>query len=264
MKRTNMPLITVFILMGIVSNAFGQADMKAKLEVNGQTSKDYVEVGMRAGATDGFDNAYDTIAIGPGLNDTYVFTFIDHPEWAQLKPEFRGDIRSIKQHDTWTMLLETNMAAGTVLTLKLRDDSVLPAGYALTVKDIESGTVIDPKAGPYQFSVTDPAAVRTFVITAAYAETPGAPVMGQATAGNAQATVSFSAPALSGTSAITGYTVKASPGGKTATGTSSPLTVTGLANGRVYTFTVTATNAVGTGAPSAVSNSVTPVAPGAP
>ena len=90
---------------------------------------------------------------------------------------------------------------------------------------------------------------------------PGAPTIGTATAGNAQATVSFTAPASDGNNAITSYTVTSSPGGITATGVSSPLTVTGLTNGTTYTFTVTATNAVGTGAASAASNSVTPSAP---
>ncbi|MCU1582644.1 MAG: fibronectin, partial [Microbacteriaceae bacterium] len=47
----------------------------------------------------------------------------------------------------------------------------------------------------------------------------------------------------------------------TATGTGSPLTVTGLTNGDTYTFTVTATNAIGTGAPSQASNAVTPATP---
>ncbi len=89
---------------------------------------------------------------------------------------------------------------------------------------------------------------------------PSAPTIGTATAGNAQATVSFTPPMNNGGSAITSYTVTSSPGGITRTGTASPITVTGLTNGTSYTFTVTATNSVGTGPASAPSNSVTPSA----
>jgi large repetitive protein len=87
---------------------------------------------------------------------------------------------------------------------------------------------------------------------------PVAPTGVTAVAGNAQATVSFTAPASDGGSPITLYTVTSSPGGITATGTASPITVTGLTNGTAYTFTVKATNAIGTGPDSAPSNSVTP------
>lgn len=73
-----------------------------------------------------------------------------------------------------------------------------------------------------------------------------------------QASVSFTAPADNGGSAITGYTVTSTPGNITATSATSPIVVTGLTNGVSYTFTVHATNSVGDGPESDPSNAVTP------
>ena len=90
---------------------------------------------------------------------------------------------------------------------------------------------------------------------------PGAPTGVNATAGNAQATVSFTAPASDGYSAITGYSVTSKPAGGVdlnAGTTSTTHTIDGLTNGKAYTFTVTATNSVGTGPPSSPSNTVKP------
>lgn len=66
----------------------------------------------------------------------------------------------------------------------------------------------------------------TFITIAVTSTVPGAPTIGTATAGNGQATVTFTAPASNGGSAITGYTATSSPGGLTGTGTTSPITVT--------------------------------------
>ncbi len=94
---------------------------------------------------------------------------------------------------------------------------------------------------------------------------PGAPRGVTAAAGNALARVNFGLPASNGGSRITGYTATSSPGSITATGVGSPIKVNGLTNGQAYSFTVTATNANGTGPPSKASNIVTPsTVPGAP
>ena len=128
---------------------------------------------------------------------------------------------------------------------------------------------------------------RSHSVTPAVAVTvPGAPTGLTATGGDAQAALSFAAPASNGGAAITAYGVQYSTdagstwlpsGADLATGsgtvrvsslTSLTPTVTGLTNGSAVIFRVRAVNSAGNGAYSSNSNSVTPVAavtvPGAP
>jgi autotransporter-associated beta strand protein len=90
--------------------------------------------------------------------------------------------------------------------------------------------------------------------TASYA--PDAPTKVTASAGTSEAVVSFT-PGASRCSPFTGYEVTAEPGNTRAPGTSSPITVSGLRGGTTYTFTVTATNVIGSSAASAPSAPVT-------
>ncbi len=89
---------------------------------------------------------------------------------------------------------------------------------------------------------------------------PSPPTDVTATAGNGEATVSFKTPKSDGGSPITRYNVTSHPGRIDASGKQSPITVKGLTSGRTYTFTVTASNSVGTGIASEPSNSVAPKA----
>src|SRR5487761_2299629 len=94
---------------------------------------------------------------------------------------------------------------------------------------------------------------------------PGAPFVGTATPGDSSATLNWSPPQSSGGGSISAYTVSAldvttsSHGGQTCstTGADSCL-VSGLTDGDVYSFSVTAANVAGTGPASVASNTVTP------
>jgi predicted RNA-binding protein with TRAM domain len=163
-------------------------------------------------------------------------------------------------------------------------------GYTVTATDwtnpINGGQTVSGPSGPltvpgltdgdeYTFTVTATNANGTGAASVASAPAmpttvPDAPTDVVATPGDQAVTVGWTNPSANG-SPITGYTVTATDwtnpanGGQTVSGPSGPLTVSGLTNGDEYTFTVTATNANGTGAasqPSAgVSLSTVPDAP---
>jgi hypothetical protein len=121
----------------------------------------------------------------------------------------------------------------------------MAAGKKSGRKSQASNDFLEPKA-PVSVSATDVGTNRAF--------------------NNGAATVSFSLPGDS--PAATSYTVTSSPGGYTATGSSSPLTVEGLQSAVSYTFTVVASNAVGNSPASSASSSITattvPATPSAP
>lgn len=89
---------------------------------------------------------------------------------------------------------------------------------------------------------------------------PVTPTSATADTGIGQGTVNFTPQSDRG-SPVLFFTVTSSPDGITATGASSPIIITGLTDGTEYTFTVTATNIIGTSAPTAPTNSIIPGIP---
>jgi uncharacterized repeat protein (TIGR01451 family) len=158
------------------------------------------------------------------------------------------------------------------------------ASNGATVPDIviapPAGSTVPPNSAlvtgltdgvTYQFEVSasnsfgvSPFSLPSNSVTPHAITVPGAPSAVAATAGNAQAGVSWTAPADDGGSPIRSNTVTALIGG-VPTGTpvavAAPATsavVSGLTNGTAYTFIVHATNGIGAGTESAPSNEVTP------
>lgn len=166
---------------------------------------------------------------------------------------------------SWSALADDGGSAVATYTVTSSPDEATVVVAAINLTAVVTGLT---NGTSYTFTVTatnavgagDSSAPSNAVVPATV---PGTPTGAAATAGDGQATVTWSAPTSDGGRPVTGYTVTSSPGGITATSSASSLTavVTGLANGTPYTFAVTATNEVGAGGPSAASNVVTPIGP---
>lgn len=113
--------------------------------------------------------------------------------------------------------------------------------------------------------------VASDVVTATPVALPGAPTDLVAVPGDGQAELTWAAPADDGGTPVTGYRIETSTDGSTWTvvvadtgSTATTATVSGLTNGVPTSFRVSATNAVGTGAPSAPDTTTPRRVPSAP
>ena len=126
-----------------------------------------------------------------------------------------------------------------------------PGATSVTVKNLTNGTAYYFKVTAVNTAGEGPASGAVRATPASPVTKPGAPTRLTATAGNGRVTLSWSAPAADGGAAISGYLVYqgTSPGGESHLPVNGALiqgtsyTVTGLANGTVYYFTVAAVNA---------------------
>ncbi|CAN2228422.1 Listeria/Bacterioides repeat [Candidatus Nanopelagicaceae bacterium] len=170
---------------------------------------------------------------------------------------------------SWDAPADSRGSAVTGYTVTAYTAGNIAAGTCTAVAPTETCSVTGLTNGElYTFKVSATNGIGTSAQSTASAAAkpstiPSAPTSVVASAGDASASISFTAPATDGGSSITGYIVTASDG-TTASGTSSPIRITGLANETAYTFTVKATNANGDSVASSASASATPKANFAP
>ena len=129
-----------------------------------------------------------------------------------------------------------------------------PAATAM-IAGLKSGVTYTFKVSATSGVGTGPPSAASNAITISSPTAPAAPTGVSATPGNGSANVSWTAPSSNG-SPITSYTITPYVGTTAQTPTTvvgtppaTATTVTGLTNGTTYTFTVTATNGIGTGPP---------------
>jgi len=221
----------------------------------------------------------DTVATGPGA-------------WSSIAVTRAGLAVAVDRNyhnyavvvaDVAPSLVTTSAFAGTTGSLTLGG---LPAGVTVddtTVRYVAFGDdtvmwtrtagtntftgLIPPGAGSVSVAVALNGGNSASAGTFTYATTPPPPPTPSdppgsvsAVARDASAAVSWSAPASSGSFAVSTYQVTSSPGSRTCLVAAPSLSceVDGLTNGTAYTFTVKALTGAGWSAASAPSNAVTP------
>ena len=163
---------------------------------------------------------------------------------------------------TWTLIENRDEQASGSSTPNNWFQTSITAGEART---FILPAAVNYRAYRWVFEESFTSSGRTLAIREVSLVNPAAPTSVTATGGNAQATVSWTAPSVITQAPITGYVVEWTPSGGSpstvSTGsTSTSYTKTGLTNGTAYTFRVAAVNSVGTGAYSTASSAVTPAA----
>ena len=257
-------------------NALAIVSFTGSSSTGGSAITGYTVTSSPAGGTGNGTSSPITVT-GLTNGTSYTFSVVATNAEGNSSPGISSAVTpaTVPNAPTGVMPVAGNAQATVSFTTPSSDGGSAITGYTVTANSGSStvtamGTTTSiivtglTNGTPYTFTVVATNAVGNSVPSAASTAVtptaptvPGAPTGVMAAAGNAQATVSFIVPSSDGGSAITGYTVTSSPAGGTGTGTGTMITVTGLTNGTSYTFSVVATNAVGSSSPG-VSSAVTP------
>jgi len=240
------------------------------------------------GATGSNSGSTSPITVG-SLTDgnTYTCTVVatngvgDSPASAASASFVSGVSATVPSAPTGPVVTRGSNSASVAFTASASDGGSAITGYTATCTSSNGGTTGSGSGPGSPINVTTLTNSDTYTCTVVAtngvgdspasaasasfvaATVPGAPIFTLGTVTHpvpTSATVPFTAGSTGG-SAITGFTVTciSSNGGTTQSnsGSTSPITVTGMTAGKVYTCTITATNAIGVSLPSAATAAYT-------
>ncbi|HBA89336.1 MAG TPA: hypothetical protein DCZ75_15520 [Geobacter sp.] len=157
-------------LLGAFSGSavFGFAPLCATVRVSSGSLYDYVVLGEHPKATEGFDNAYDTISPGnlnAAMGEPFISVVVAHPDWKPAMRELRGDVRLPGKREQWRVAVTSSLPKGTPLKVALAgEESTLPGGARLLLSRDRKETELSGK-GAYTLPAPGPGTTTTIFIT---------------------------------------------------------------------------------------------------
>ena len=226
------------------------------------------------------DTGTSCVVTGLTNNDTYSFTVTASNAAGTSGPSAPQDATPTEQLPSAPLSVSGSTGdESVVVTWSSPDDDggSLVTSYTATASPggqecytASSGCTIDGlgTGTTYSVSVTASNAVGTGAASSSVdvlaASVPSAPLSVSGSTGDESVVVTWSSPDDDGGSLVTSYTATASPGGQECSTASTSCTIDGLTNGTMYSVSVTASNAVGTGAASSSVDVLAASVPSAP
>lgn len=166
--RSLLTKLIIAVILATGTAAMGFEPMAATIKISSGSLYDYVFIGENRRATDGYDNAFDTISPGnlnADLGEPFLSVVMLHGDWKAGTRELRGDVRSLAKHQKWHLCVSSSLPAGTPLKVELAERGALPKGITLTLWDAERKIDLG-RSGECLISAPGPGKQAEIIITA--------------------------------------------------------------------------------------------------
>jgi hypothetical protein len=158
MMRRTFSLLSILCIVLQAAAAWGLDPWAAEIRVSSGGLYDYVVIGEHPKASDGFDNAYDTISPGnlnADMGEPFISAAIEEPEWKPALRQMRGDIRALAKRQQWQVSITSGLAKGKPLLVELQfQQGRSSKAVKVTLRDkkregdLTAGSITIPAPGP--------------------------------------------------------------------------------------------------------------------